>query len=141
MSGLALNGMNASKIARLHSRFVCELRKLTAAWLSETNHMRKQEKKDVKVRSNRSFVSKYLHFHLPNAFPILDSVAVAGLRENEIKVDAGNYEKYCQAILRFANDKMPGETLRAIDHCLYADGRRRIARTKNKPCHTAKTPL
>lgn len=51
-------------------------------------------------RNQASFASKYLHFHRPNAFPIMDSYAKAGLACAGLKGPFGTYEQFCAGIAR-----------------------------------------
>lgn len=65
-----------------------------------------------KVGHRRSFCSKYLHFHAPMAFPILDSVAEDALRDrrrekrykNTVNRSgvSGRYASFCRHFLSYA---------------------------------------
>jgi hypothetical protein len=44
---------------------------------------------DLTKQHKRSFASKYLHFHLPDQMPILDSRALTALRKYKISIPAG----------------------------------------------------
>lgn len=74
-------------------------------------------------RKQASFASKYLHFHRPNAFPIMDKFAKAGL------ACAGNggaldtYERFCIRIQQYLVDQKPNWTPRSIDMALVGRGR------------------
>lgn len=86
------------------------------------------------VHSRASFVSKYLHFHCPSVFPILDSLAEAGIRlkvnEKMPKAEfAGEhvserYERFCRAMRQLMeSEKYGGMSLRQIDTYLVQAGR------------------
>ncbi|MCV2863861.1 hypothetical protein [Defluviimonas sp. WL0075] len=53
-----------------------------------------------KVRKQASFASKYLHFHRPNAFLIMDSRARAALRHLRCGGNMSNYEEFCRSVLQ-----------------------------------------
>lgn len=82
----------------------------------------------LQVHSRASFVSKYLHFHLPSLFPILDSVAEHDVKRrigrlpeaqfNDLKENQ-RYERFCRAILLLrCAAAFEGKSLRAIDDIL-----------------------
>jgi hypothetical protein len=86
----------------------------------------------------RSFCSKYLHFHRPNAFPIMDSLALKGLKlslpksarpksEKRHELTDRDYATFCERWLRFVqkNPSIAGSpwTPRTIDHYLVGKGR------------------
>lgn len=78
-------------------------------------------------RSNRSFASKYLHFHRPDHFPIYDSYVTAALsretKKNDLvgcpedRVDP-SYAQLCRRILAYRASH-PQLTLRQLDQRLY----------------------
>lgn len=90
---------------------------------------------DVSKSVNReSFCSKYLHFHRPNAFPILDKYANDGIRSCFPRVRVGGqrgnppsnpgYARFCQLVLKFVDEGRAGQdwTPRSIDKILLAKG-------------------
>ncbi len=72
--------------------------------------------------AHASFASKYLHFHKPNAFPIMDSFADKGLQNKGLKGAYSNYEKFCSKVLKISNGNA-NWTLRSIDTELVDIGR------------------
>lgn len=70
-------------------------------------------------RRHPSFASKYLHFHRPNIFPIMDSFATAGLFH---KFGPVSYERFCSEFVRVGL-WIGGKTLREIDSGLTTIGR------------------
>lgn len=77
-----------------------------------------------------SFVSKYLHFHAPDAFPILDTLAWAGLKQltpgfRTAIEQPTPYARFCE---RFAHlmraERLEKTSLRHIDQRLLALARR-----------------
>lgn len=80
------------------------------------------------VHSRASFVSKYLHFHRPDTFPILDSIAEkeVGRRVGRVPLSGlglarttARYERFCRGILILQSDAMlRGKSLRKIDDIL-----------------------
>jgi len=83
---------------------------------------------EKRVQSRASFLSKYLHFHAPDAFPILDRHAEAALTKRSRLKDGegalGRYEKFCLRLERsIGSPDLRGLTLRQIDQILLAEGR------------------
>jgi hypothetical protein len=89
-------------------------------------------------RNQASFASKYLHFHRPNAFPIMDRFAKAGLACAGIHGALDAYERFCEGILQYLVDQEPGWTPRRIDMLLVAQGRIHSDRTQSRcrQCNT-----
>ncbi len=105
----------------LHRWFVEEVKACTFAWNNA------EAKDDWKPRNHVSFASKYLHFHKPNAFPIMDSFARAGLNAKGFRGAPGNYKSFCRDILAYANTcKQDAWYPRKIDTKLLAAGRRAL---------------
>jgi hypothetical protein len=73
----------------------------------------------VNPRRHPSFASKYLHFHRPNTFPIMDSFATAGLFH---KAGPVSYQRFCNELIR-AELYVGKKTLREIDSDLVIAGR------------------
>lgn len=73
-----------------------------------------------------SFVSKYLHFHAPDAFPILDTLAWAALKQLtpgfRTAIERPTpYARFCERFARLMRAERLEETsLRHIDHKLLA---------------------
>lgn len=92
-----------------------------------------------KVRSRPSFASKYLHFHAPDAFPILDRFSELGVFRIGPKTrrhGKGRYEHFCTAISALMQkQEFKGRSLRSIDTELLKYGRlaaRTASGRKNK---------
>lgn len=81
-----------------------------------------------KIRHLESFVSKYLHFHRPNAFPIMDRFAKHGLRSAGEKGAFGGYKSFCSAFLRYAEKQSSDWTPRSLDSRLLEMGRNYLDR-------------
>jgi hypothetical protein len=84
----------------------------------------------IAASGRASFASKYLHFHAPDAFPILDTVASQGLRSltpgfrTSIQNPAP-YPRFCERLAHYvAGSGKSGTSLRHIDQELLAAGRR-----------------
>jgi hypothetical protein len=85
--------------------------------------------------ARESFASKYLHFHRPNAFPILDRYSREGVRRTFPRHRAGElipangntgYARFCELVLRFvAQPNIASDwTPRSIDSALMIAGNR-----------------
>jgi hypothetical protein len=80
----------------------------------------------VNPRRHSSFASKYLHFHRPNMFPIMDSFATAGLFH---KAGPVSYERFCNEFEKA--ELCAGEkTLREIDSELMTAGRAALSASR-----------
>lgn len=94
------------------------------------------KKHGVSASGRASFASKYLHFHAPDAFPILDRFALAGLRYRTpgfrtLKRDAQPYERFCERFAVYASSQgAAARSLRHIDIELVQLGR---SLTKGQP--------
>ncbi len=86
-----------------------------------------QSKRKRKVRSRPSFASKYLHFHAPNAFPILDrfsELGVFGICPTVRTKEASRYEHFCAALRALMErPEFKNRNLRSIDTELLRHGR------------------
>lgn len=80
-------------------------------------------------RNQASFASKYLHFHRPNAFPIMDSYAKAGLACAGLRGPFGTYQQFCAGIARHVEGQDLSWTPRSIDTHLVIRGRAHLDRT------------
>lgn len=80
-------------------------------------------------RNQTSFASKYLHFHRPNAFPIMDSYAKAGLACAGVKGPFSTYKQFCAGIVNHVEKQDGGWTPRSIDTDLVFRGRAHLDRT------------
>lgn len=83
---------------------------------------------EKKVSSRASFVSKYLHFHLPDAFPILDSFTEIALRKrSRLRRGEGKLNRYAQFCLRLERvldtEDLASITLRKADIIFLQEGR------------------
>lgn len=114
---------NMEKIVEVH-RLLGELvADATRGWSKSSDDP------DWSPRSQASFASKYLHFHKPNAFPIMDSYAKAGLACAGLKGPFGTYKQFCAGIARHVEGQDLGWTLRSIDTDLVNRGRAHLDRT------------
>lgn len=84
-----------------------------------------------KPRKQGSFASKYLHFHRPNAFPIMDKYARAGLACGGVKGSCEAYPQFCEGLLAYVSGQSP-RTLRAVDTELVDRGR--VHLNREPPC-------
>lgn len=99
------------------------------SWLDRALCKKLQKKGGKRqVHSRASFVSKYLHFHRPCIFPILDSLAERAAKgrigrlpvatPSDFEVNP-RYERFCRAILQLKRSpEFDGKSLRAIDRIL-----------------------
>jgi len=121
-----------NKVIAAHQLLVDEVAAATCEW-SE-----KGADADWAPRNQASFASKYLHFHRPNAFPIMDRFAKAGLACAGIRGALNTYERFCGGILQYLVDHEPNGTPRSIDMVLVARGRIHSDRTqwRCRQCNT-----
>ena len=82
-----------------------------------------------KPRNHASFASKYLHFHRPNAFPIMDTFAKGGLRCARVGGSFNSYDDFCRGVVRYVENIEEGWTPRSIDRHLVCRGRAHADRT------------
>ncbi|MFV2035546.1 MAG: hypothetical protein ACC631_10660 [Halocynthiibacter sp.] len=104
-------------IVETHEFLVDAIKAATTAWPAEGR------KEGWKPRNQGSFASKYLHFHRPNAFPIMDSFAKAGLKCVGQNGAFNTYEKFCKAFVLHACTQDKNWTPRSIDTELVRRGR------------------
>ena len=108
---------NVKAVVKAHRR----LDKITCSTLT---------KNGVSASGRASFASKYLHFHAPDAFPILDRFAVAGLKFRTpgfrtAKLDAQPYERFCERFAFYVSSSgRARDSLRHIDIELVELGRK-----------------
>lgn len=85
-----------------------------------------------KVHARASFTSKYLHFHAPDAFPILDKYSELGVFTLQPKIRApklSRYERFCNAVASLTHERgFAAGSLRTLDTDLVARGRVESAR-------------
>lgn len=102
-------GETMKKVVSTHELLVNTLVAATKSWA----------KLGTQPRLQASFASKYLHFHRPNAFPLMDGRAKIGLRQNGCGGTLATYQQFCIAFLRFAKcQKDDGWTPRSLDALL-----------------------
>ncbi|MCW2391955.1 hypothetical protein [Sphingobium sp. B11D3A] len=84
---------------------------------------------EVNSVQRASFSSKYLHFHAPDSFPLLDSLAKTGLASltqgfrTKLK-SPKPYARFCERLEYFMTEqKLEGTSLRHIDTFLVDKGR------------------
>ena len=106
-----------TKVVKLHSYLVDAVVSATCLWTSN------KKPRNSKLRKHPSFASKYLHFHRPNAFPIMDSFAKAGLKCSGSKGNIDEYGQFCRAFLLNATEQGELWTPRSIDTELVRRGR------------------
>ena len=104
------------KVVEAHQLLVTEIAAATREWSS------KGRVADWSPRNQASFASKYLHFHRPNAFPIMDSFAKSGLVCTGINGPFNTYAQFCGGISQHIAD-LDCWTPRGIDTALVAKGR------------------
>lgn len=122
LDALSFSSANLAQIVKVHGKldhYLCK--QLTKAGGNR------------KVHSRASFVAKYLHFHRPDTFPILDSLAELGVKGQIAgrlptvlgKSTSERYERFCMAILLLrSNEKFQNKSLRQIDEKLVKKGRK-----------------
>lgn len=115
--------LNRARVVEAQRLLVDEVARATRGWSISGDDG------DWSPRNQASFASKYLHFHRPNAFPIMDSYAKAGLACAGLKGPLGTYEQFCASIARHVERQDPGWTPRSIDTDLVLRGRAHLDRT------------
>jgi hypothetical protein len=81
------------------------------------------------ANNRASFASKYLHFHAPDAFPIMDALACSGLRKRTQGFrtsleEPTPYVRFCERLAHHVREKrLEAISLRHIDKQLVAVGR------------------
>lgn len=90
------------------------------------------KKAGLDAKGRASFASKYLHFHAPDTFPILDILALRSLKARTpgFRTQIGNptpYERYCERLAYYIKDetRLQKVSLRHIDRELYLEGKKR----------------
>jgi hypothetical protein len=84
---------------------------------------------DVPAKDRSSFASKYLHFHAPDAFPILDSFASKGLTSltpgfRTSLENPSRYARFCERLAHYMTaEGKSAKSLRSIDTKLVKKGR------------------
>lgn len=114
---------NQAQIVEMHRLLVVEVAHATRGWSIMGDDSA------WSPRNQASFASKYLHFHRPNAFPIMDSYAKAGLACAGLKGPFGTYEQFCAGIARHVEGQDLGWTPRSIDTDLVTRGRAHLDQT------------
>lgn len=109
--------LNRVQVVQAHRLLVDEVLLATRAWSTSFDDG------DRSPRNQASFSSEYLHFHRPNAFPIMDKYARAGLHCAGLKGPFDNYERFCAGFAEHVEDQEPGWTPRKIDTRLVIRGR------------------
>lgn len=105
------------KVVDTHTYLVGEIRDASVGWSALASNP------SWRARNHRSFASKYLHFHRPNAFPIMDSLARAGLTRLGFRGGSGQYKQFCEGIGDYIANLPLGWTLRSLDTMLVNIGR------------------
>jgi hypothetical protein len=100
-----------------HNYLVEEVVSATCGWSSFSNN------EDWKPREQASFASKYLHVHRPNAFPIMDFFARAGLKCLGQPGSFDAYKSFCEALLKHTKTLNGDWTPRSLDRTLVKRGR------------------
>lgn len=114
---------NRAQVVQAHQLLVEEVAIATREWSTAFDD------EDRSPRNQASFASKYLHFHRPNAFPIMDSYAKAGLLCAGLNGPFDNYERFCAGFAKHVEDQVPDWTPRSIDTRLVERGRAHLDRT------------
>ena len=108
---------NRAQVVEAHRLLVDQVALATRGWSIAVDD------EDWSPRNQASFASKYLHFHRPNAFPIMDSYAKAGLACAGLKGSFDTYERFCAGIARHVEGRNSDWTPRSIDTDLVLWGR------------------
>lgn len=111
---------------KAHNWLVTQISDATKGWSTTAI-----TKGDWAPRQHRSFASKYLHFHRPNIFPIMDRYSEAGLRCGGAKLNGMDYQRFCDAFETHLTNIHRRWTLREIDRDLVAKGR---GHSDQSPC-------
>jgi len=106
-----------AQVVEAHSLLVAETAIATRGWSTAADD------ETWFPRNQASFASKYLHFHRPNSFPIMDSYARAGLACAGVSGRFNTYERFCAAMARHVDGQGPGWTPRSVDSDLVNRGR------------------
>lgn len=114
---------NRTHVVIAHSLLVEEVARATRGWSTAVDD------EEWSPRNQASFASKYLHFHRPNAFPIMDKYSKAGLVCAGVKGPFNTYERFCVGVARHVEGRAPGWTPRSIDTDLVIRGRAHLDRT------------
>lgn len=121
------------KVVLTHSLLVDEIAAATKEWsLAADNN-------SWKPRIQASFASKYLHFHRPNAFPIMDSFAKAGLTCADITGTFNTYQDFCAGVIEYTRNIDCDWTPRSVDTVLVDRGRDHSHRVLNECVRCKKT--
>lgn len=119
----------SGKVVELHEYLVNLIFEVTEEWRNPTDDGKKP-------RRQASFASKYLHFHRPNAFPIMDSFAKAGLNCAGIPGVLNDYKRFCSAFALHLRPMQTEQTLRQVDTELVTRGREHGANGDCRRCAT-----
>ncbi|MBY0613392.1 MAG: hypothetical protein K2P80_14530 [Beijerinckiaceae bacterium] len=124
---------NRAQVVAAHQLLVDEIAIATFGWSKSFDN------EGWLPRTQGSFASKYLHFHRPNAFPIMDSYAKAGLVCVGLNGPFDTYELFCAGFARHVEKRVAGWTPRSIDTALVIRGRAHQDRTSTscRACGTA----
>ena len=104
-------------VVKIHEYLVTKIVKTTEQWSNNSSTL------NWRPRKHASFVSKYLHFHRPNAFPIMDSNAKAGLKCSGHRGSLDTYRSFCSAVACYTSSLSSDWTPRSIDNDLVSRGR------------------
>jgi len=118
-----------TKVVNTHTFLVGEIVKAISKWREDNEYGDKPA-----PRRHASFASKYLHFHRPNAFPIMDSLAKTGLRCAGRSKTFRDYKKFCEEFIGYANEMPEGWTPRGVDSYLVERGRFHDETKENNVC-------
>lgn len=111
------NDQSLEKVIKDHEYLVEGIVTATNNWPAKKRH------RDWNARRHVSFASKYLHFHRPNAYPIMDSFAKAGLNCVGQRGAFTTYKSFCEAFMKHAQEHSGDWTPRGIDTELVRRGR------------------
>ncbi len=92
------------------------------------------EKNDIQIKYSPSFCSKYLHFHFPDRFPIMDQFSIKGINKrlnsnmdlSHKKARHSDYKSFCELVYYMQNNfhKWQGWNFREIDSELIKIGKK-----------------
>ncbi len=118
------DGSVFENVIECHKYLVNLIKKSTKNWKCD------ERDENWKAEEKGSFASKYLHFHKPNAFPLMDSIAKKGLQREGLKGASKDYKNFCSKVVDFSEGKGKSKykcenwTPRHIDNELRNIGRK-----------------
>lgn len=128
----ALGKLRKGSFPDIKAHAVALHEKLDELIVAFTKSWKTGDDKGRNVHSRASFVSKYLHFHAPDAFPILDKYSELGIPaeiSGRRKRGMSRYGHFCESFAKLMHlPEYEGKSLRHIDAELVRSGREVEAR-------------